>query len=181
MRQLPEKAAWDAWQGRTYAFSDPNSPWVSRAFIRQLYEATEWIYGRTWPPGHPELREAIETYGLVISDLLQTFDMHAQEDSRPGSDSSMTERFYKNFDEGLDATPAQQSGYQEAVEEYHHHVELLVDLVLEATAYANYISDLVRAELDPKFRASEEPSCCHQIFDLFLIRPFRARLATVTP
>jgi hypothetical protein len=169
VRQLPEKAAWDTWQGRTYAFSDPNSPWVSRAFIRQLYEATEWIYGRTWPPGHPEPREAIETYGLVISDLLQTFDKHAQDDSRPGSDSSMTERFYKNFDEGLDATPAQQSRYQEALAEYRHHVELLVDLALEATAYANYISDLVRAELDPEFRADEGALLVRMAYEYFQI------------
>jgi hypothetical protein len=171
VRQLPEKAAWDTWPERTYGFSDPGSPWISRAFIRQLYEATEWIYGRTWPPGHPELRTAIETYGLVISDLLQTFDMHA-EDSRSG-DSSMTERFYKKFDESLDATPAQQLGYDEALAEYRHHSDLLQDLVLEATAYANRIADLVRAELDPAFRAGEGALLVRMGYGIFQIGTMR--------
>ena len=65
---------------------------------------------------------------------LQTLDKHAQDDSRPGSNSTMTERFYQNFDEGPDATPAQRSRYREALAEYEQHVQLLVDLVLEATA-----------------------------------------------
>lgn len=153
VNQLVEEVGWDTWQDRVYPFFDPNSPWVSAEFVRKLYGAAEWIYGRTWPPGHPKLREAIDTYGQVISDLLETFSQHTEES--PSGKSMTTERFYKNFDEGLDATASQGLRFREALAEYQHHVQLLADLVLEATRYSNHIAEMARTELDPDFRAEE--------------------------
>jgi hypothetical protein len=153
VNQLVEMVGWDTWQDRVYPFFDPNSPWVSVEFVRKLYGATEWIHGRTWPPGHPELRDAVDTYGRVISDLLETFSQHAEES--PRGTSMTTERFYKNYDEGLAATASQRLRYRQAVAEYQHHVRLLADLVLEATRYSNHIAEMARTELDPDFRAEE--------------------------
>ena len=172
VNQLVEKVGWDSWQDRVYPFFDPNSPWVSVGFVRKLYGATAWIYGRTWPLGHPELREAIDTYGRVISDLLETFSQHAEES--PHSKSMTTERFYKNFDEGLDATASQRLRYREVVAEYQHHVRLLADLVLEATRYSNYIAQMVCTELDSDFRAEEGAvliRMAYGYFEVGLVRP----------
>lgn len=153
VNQLVEQVSWDNWKDHVYPFFDPNFPWVSADFVRKLYGASEWIYGCTWPSGHPELRDAIDTYGQVISDLLETFSQHAEES--PDSKSMTTERFYKNFDGGLDATESQRLRYSEAVAEYQHHVRLLADLVLEATRYSNHIAQIVRTELDSDFRIED--------------------------
>ena len=170
--QLVEQVGWDSWQDRVYPFFDPNSPWVSADFVRKLYGATEWIYRRAWPAGHPEFREAIDTYGQVISDLLETFSQHAEES--PSGKSMMTEPFYKDFDEGLDATASQELRFREAIAEYQNHVRLLADLVLEATRYGNHIAQMARTELDPDFRAEEGALLVRMTYGYFqvgLVKP----------
>lgn len=86
----------------------------------------------------------------------------------------MTERFYKNFDSGLDATTSQRLRYREALAEYRHHVRLLADLVLEATRYSNHIAQLARTELDSDFRIEEGAVLVRMAYGYFqvgLVRP----------
>ena len=158
VNQLAEVVGWVTWQDSVAAFFDPNSPWVRVSFIERLQLANEWILSRAWPPGHRELREAVDTYGRVIADLLYTFRQHS--DEPPDRKVMMTERFYKK---GGNWNPR----YYEDLEEYHHHVALLQDLVLEATRYANHISDLVRSELDLDFRSEEGALLVRMINDVF--------------
>jgi hypothetical protein len=160
VNQLVEEVGWDTWQDSVYPFFDPNSPWVRVAFTQRLQRATEWTLSRAWPPGRPELREAIVTYGRVIAGLLQTFRQHAEEPL--DRKVMMTEPFYKKRG---DWNPR----YHEDLAEYQHHTELLEDLVLEATRYANYIADLVREELDPDFRAEEGALLVRMVYGVFQV------------
>jgi hypothetical protein len=146
VNQLAEIAGWDIWPVSVAPFFDPNSPWVSARFTERLQQANEWIFSRAWPPGRPGLREAVDTYGRVVADLLSTFRQHSEES--PDGKAMMTERFYKNRGNW-------NLRYEDDLAEYRHHIALLQDLVLEATRYANHIAELVRRELDPDFRTEE--------------------------
>lgn len=163
VNQLAQEVGWDTWQADVCPFFDPNL-WVKISFTEWLERATEWIYSRAWPPGHPELRDAIDTYGRVIADLVYTFREHAEE-NRNGR-GLITERFYRNHG---NFNPR----YDEDIAEYRHHVGLLMDLVLEATRYANHIADLVRSELDPDFRAEEGALLVRGVYDVFQIGLFK--------
>lgn len=158
--QLVGDVGWDTWQNNVYPFFDPNFPWVNAPFVQRLRRASEWILGRPWPPGHPELRAAIDAYGRVIADLLYIFDKHAEES--PSRNAIATERFYRNKG---NFNPR----YHEDIEEYEHHVELLQDLVLEATRYANRIADLVRNEIDPDVRVEEGALLVRIVYGVFQI------------
>jgi hypothetical protein len=75
----------------------------------------------------------------------------------------MTEPFYKKRGDGWNPK------YREDLAEYEHHVELLEDLALEATRYANYIADLVRNELDPDFRAEQGALLVRVVYGFFQV------------
>jgi hypothetical protein len=99
--------------------------------------------------------------------LVVTFLEHAEKSS--SGESTMTERFYRNYDEGFDATESQRLRYEEAIAEYQNHVGLVQDLILEATRYANHIADLVRSELDPDFRIEEGALLVRRVYEYFQI------------
>ncbi|MGH3401891.1 MAG: hypothetical protein ACRDRJ_05115 [Streptosporangiaceae bacterium] len=165
VNQLVKEVGWDEWQYNVYPFFDPNSPWVKISFTQRLGRANEWVLSRAWPPGHAELRESIDTYGRVIADLVYTFHKHAEEGH--SGKVMMTERFYRNKG---NFNPT----YHEDIAKYEHHIELLEDLVLEATRYANHIADLVRSEIEPDFRAEEGAllvKYVYGVFQLGLLKP----------
>jgi hypothetical protein len=159
VNQLIEIIEWDTWQGNVAPFFNPNFPWVMAAFVERLQRANEWIFSRTWPPGRPELRDAIDAYGRVIADWMHTFFEHAEESSN--GTAMMTEKFYKVI--------SQNPRYFEDLAKYRHHLRLLEDLALEATRYGNYIADLVRKEIDPEFRAEEGALLLRLPYDYFKI------------
>jgi len=160
VNQLVEMVGWDTWHDSVAPFFDPNSPWIRVAFTERLQRANEWILSRAWPPGHRELREAVDTYGRVIADLLYTFRQHSEEP--PDRNVMMTQRFYQKGGNW-------NRRYDEDLAEYEHHIEFLEDLVLEATRYANHIADLVRSELDPDFRAEEGTLLVRVVYGVFQV------------
>ena len=104
-----------------------------------------WLNGRVLPDGQPELRLILSTLQKVITDLLDTFDLHCEE-ANPGHDDPWlrTVMFYK-------VGGWRPSSSIEA-EHYAEHINLLSDLALELTRAVNWLCDSVRREFDPRFR-----------------------------
>jgi hypothetical protein len=132
---------WKAWTSYTLSFGEPQL-FVSSA--EQLAHLAKWIFSRIWPERYPELEAAFENFLLVLQDFLQVFHKYSEK----RGDTFETEKFYK-------AQRVKQEVYDELVEEYNFHVDLVQDLMLELTRAANYICDRIRQFIDPTFRLNE--------------------------
>lgn len=132
---------WGAWTNGLMQ-AQPTLLVSDRDALRSL---VEYIFRRIWPKRYPELENAFHNFRFVLSDLLSEFERHAHED-HPGQ--LWTEKFYKREWHPTDK-------YQQLLEEYEFHNDLISDLVLETARAANYVADMVRQYIDSSFRLDE--------------------------
>ena len=106
-----------------------------------------WVISRLWPRRYVDLENAFVNFRDVLSDLLGTFNRHAE--FTPDREHLMTSRFYRSC-EWLE-----QADYDEKVKRYEEHTALVEDLFFELTRSLNYICDLVRKNVIPSFPVRE--------------------------
>jgi hypothetical protein len=140
---LNELMGWNNWKDETDGIFSADGPTIRTDIRRRLVEASEWIFRRVWPTGHPRLRSAIAALGHVLNDFLATFGEHSFRDKH--SERVEVKRFYQ-----IDEWNPER--YHRLRNRYEEHVALIEDLGLELTRYGNHIAQLVREELDPAFR-----------------------------
>jgi hypothetical protein len=132
---------WKAWT--SWVLGESSS--LRKDLDSDLEQARVWLLNRFWPGRHKKLESAFHNFRRVLSDFHNTFHEHAE----LRHDEWRTEKFYKqiwNEDEKV---------YDRLVEEYEAHIALLDDLCFELTRAANYILQIVRADLLPQFREED--------------------------
>jgi hypothetical protein len=140
------KADLDNWHNISSWVSD-EMPSIPKEWYESQKEFLIWIIGRIWPKRHPLLEDALTTYGVVLQDFLNVFDMHVDWD-REGDSILRTRKFYqiREFDE---------KRYHELADQYTAHVRLVSDLFFELTRAANFVCDRVRETIFPGYRLKE--------------------------
>lgn len=138
-------------------------PAIDKARFDSLKDLTLWILNRIWPTGFVEIECGLGNFSLVLNDLLSVFKRHSTDQFREGE--LWTERFYKS--------DGWSDRYDELLNEYNDHIDLIHDLVLELTRAGNYVCDQVRALIEPSFRMREGALLVHRYsqLDLVTIRP----------
>ncbi len=113
--------------------------------LGEMHQFGAWLLGRVYPPGHEELRKALNTLGAVLADLLETFNRHTETvHSEARNPWIRVPRWYKNGQWN--------PRYSEEADAYTAHINLLTDLTLELTRVVDWFCDIVRAEIAPSWR-----------------------------
>jgi hypothetical protein len=111
-------------------------------------ELCSYLHTRVWPKKLPRLEDAFENFRYVASDLIFTFDKHADADGR--GKILRTEKFYAGS-----YGPKYSAHRQSLVARFQFHTNLLDDLMLELTRAANLVCDRVRESVDAQFLVEE--------------------------
>lgn len=148
---------WDSW---TSYLLQPD-PVIKEQRFNELKELTVWLLNRVWPEGFSEIECAFANFAVVLHDLLDVFNRHATAEFREGE--FWTERFYRS--------ETWNARYDEILQEYERHIDLIHDLVFELTRAANYVCDQVRAKIEPSFRMHDGV--------LIVTRPARFHIVTI--
>ena len=134
------KTSLSQWQDWTSGLLTPQ-PYLVNAVGDELQELPRWLLSRVWPKRYEGLEGAFVNFRLVLSDLLRIFFRHSEQDSWQYE----TVKFYKG-----------QGGwneyYNQDLQRYEHHVDLIHDLTFELTRSANYVCDQIRQHVSPTYR-----------------------------
>ena len=136
----------DDWINWTSFVMAPGQPQIRKDVYTGLRNCGQFLLSRIWPRRFPDLESALSNFGLVLQDLLNTFDRHGVESHH--DNMFETEKFYK-------LRQHTEERYNELLRKYNYHVDLVEDLMLELTRGANYVCDKVRATISPSYRLAE--------------------------
>lgn len=135
----------DGWRTWTAPMLRAGAYFMSLAVHDSYLELCSWLATRIWPGKLGALENAFENFRHVASDLIFTFDKHAD----AHGNVLRTEKFYDRY------RSRHSRQWEEAFARYEYHVALLEDLILELTRAANLICDRVRESVDAQFRVEE--------------------------
>lgn len=164
-----ERAGLDSWEGWASPLVVADGPMLANDRLRELNDLRRWLFGRVWPSGYDDLRNAFVNFRLVLDDLISHFYEHADDHN---TDVWRTTRFYKidRWDPRL---------YDRLLTAYKEHVALVENLTYELTRAGNLICDRVRESLDPRFRLSEGALLITSgMYDDLSYRTFRVEYGT---
>lgn len=137
------------WQGWTsYVFSS-GQPSMSVKQFNNLKELNEYILSRIWPKRYDKVEFALNNFRVVLNDFINTFSMYTENIGSKDDPWYNTEKFYNNL--GV----WDEKRYNELLNDFEFHVDLVQDLACELTRAANYLCDQVRKYLSPSFRITE--------------------------
>lgn len=140
-----DKASLNEWQTLTWSLNQaipalPDRLWAA------VFDTTEWLLGKDWPPAFPKVREAFFRFAHVLSafagHLMETFE-------QTNGGSWRLDRAYKRID-GWDEVQ-----YWKLMEEWRENCTVTWCLVIELTQAANLVIRAVREEIDPFYRWEE--------------------------
>lgn len=133
---------WKIWASMILFHGQPS---LRKEIDEKIPAARDWLLSRVWPKRYPELEDAFTNFRVVLQDFHNVFHEHALE---RGDGVLQTEKFYqiKKWDE---------ERYRKLADEFHYHVALVEDLILELTRAANYVCDMVREYLVHSYRLRE--------------------------
>jgi hypothetical protein len=134
----------DTWEGFTYTMMYGDHPSMHRDRFQRFEQLRAYLFSRIFPERYPDLQSSLMTFRLVLADLLEAFQQHADEHGN----CMTTSKFYKIKDWNPEL-------YERLQREYGSHVDLVEDLTLELTRAANLVCDRVRENLSPRFRVNE--------------------------
>jgi len=132
------------WRGWSSSMLGPY-PKMKTERVNQLDDMRRWILSRIWPKRYEELEAVFGNFRFVLDDFIETFREHAS--PLHGGETLITESFYKKEWDPLN--------YPRLLRDFHFHVDLVHDLMLELTRAANYICDKVRQDILPSYRLNE--------------------------
>ncbi len=132
---------WTNWSSWVLGSWEPE---ISIETNEQLAQLRIWLFNRIWHGRYPNLEDSFRNFLHVLKDFYDVFHVHSEK----MQDKYCTIKFYK-----LDWH--EQERYNKLAKEYDFHVALVMDLMIELTRAANYVCDMVRADLMPSFRLEE--------------------------
>jgi len=136
----------DQWDGALGRLCSHGHPSLRRDTYDSLAELRGWLLSRVWPRRYPVLEDAFENFRKVLNDLIAVFasDLEDREDG----DVLWIRKTYQ----GLPWNPEL---YEQRLNEFNDHVDLIEDLTLELTRAANLLCDRTREFIDPSYRIEE--------------------------
>lgn len=137
------KAFLGDWHGWTSWLLAPQ-PSMWSEINEKLQDLPTWLLSRVWPRRYDELESAFFNFGVILSDLLRTFLRHAEQEK----ERYVTVKFYKSAGRWNE-------NYDEDLQRYESHVDLVHDLTFELTRSVNYICDHIRNDLVSSYRINE--------------------------
>ncbi|WP_209121170.1 hypothetical protein [Alkalihalobacillus sp. BA299] len=139
-----KRADLDNWEAWTSWLLGSGQPGIGKQKLKELDELKHWIFTRVLPNTLIELENAFENFRRVLSDLINTFSLHAIE----RGEGLETEKFYRldRWDPELNS---------KLHKEYMFHVDLIMDLTVELTRAGNYVCDQVRRYILSDFRLKD--------------------------
>ena len=132
-------ANWNYWTGWATSSS---AKWRADGADR-AYALGMKVMGAAWPRRHPELERALETFAHCLNSAAQRF----WEESVTEGEFRILVRFYK--DARTDEHRA------DLVDRFNDWVEDCDRLIIMATKAANWLADVVRRDINPRFFAIE--------------------------
>lgn len=133
---------WNIWASGLLSIGQPS---LNKDKLHELKDLNNWMFKRIMPKRFNELEKAFENFRLVLQDFITTFESHAVE----RGETISTEKFYQKLDYW------DEERNRELLKEYHFHVDLVQDLILELTRAANLVCDQVRIFILSDFRMAE--------------------------
>jgi len=108
----------------------------------RAYSLAKKIHAAAWPGVHVELERALKTFAYCLNAAAQRF----WQESETRDEYRVDGRFYKGADPGH---------YDAMLDRYERWVSDCDALVIRATKAANWLADVVRRDLNPRFFAIE--------------------------
>jgi hypothetical protein len=141
--QLANLENWEEWSLSVLSHGQPS---IRIDQFHSLRKVNKYILDRFWPGRYPRLEDALQNFRLVLNDFLPVFRKHAE---KVGRDNEIleTSKFYKDIRYG--------QNHDQKLSEYHYHVDLVQDLMLELTRAGNRVCREVRKFISPSFRSEE--------------------------
>lgn len=133
---------WKIWATSILFYGQPS---LRIDMDNRLSELKEFLLSRVWPQRYKELEEAFHNFRIVLQDFHCVFHEHA---IKRGENKLETEKFYK-------IKEWNEEKYRDLAKEFHIHVALVQDLILELTRAANYVCDKIRECLLRSYRLKE--------------------------
>ena len=140
-----EKLDLDDWKQWASTILFHGQPSLSIKMDKQLAELRDWLLSRIWPKRYPALEDAFTNFRIVLQDFQNQFHEHVV---KRGDEILQTEKFYK-------INEWNEERYNRLADQFHFHVALVEDLMLELTRAANYVCDKVREHLIHSYRLKE--------------------------
>ncbi|MDQ8432209.1 hypothetical protein Q3D33_04705 [Enterococcus faecium] len=134
----------DNWNIWTSFLLSNGQPSIDVKKFNELKKLQTWMFTRVMPKKYIELDDAFENFRRILKCFIEVFEEH----SVNHYGMLETEKFYriKEWNE---------ERYNSLLMEFHFHVDLVQDLVVEMTRAANYICNQVRSFIMPDFRIHE--------------------------
>ncbi|HEV2790982.1 MAG TPA: hypothetical protein VGV69_06750 [Solirubrobacterales bacterium] len=169
------------WQFRMHSLVGDGHPRMREEDFDALTASRDWLFRRVWPGTLPELEEAFENFRWICSDLQAVLSQHRQEVSAKHGVVAVAkfynEHRYWNAEGGTDHALLDKW--------FDFYVFLVEDLTYELTRAANLICDLVRKNLDARYRVDEGvvtiESGPYMDFQMKIHRPHYAEGSGPTP
>lgn len=137
------------WQGWTSFVFGSGEPRMSVKQFNNLKELNEYILSRVWPKRYEKIEFAFNNFRIVLTDFINVFSMYKEDIGDKKDPWYNTEKFYKRLREW------DEKKYNELLNKFEFHVDLVQDLACELTRTANYLCDLIRKYISSAFRIKE--------------------------
>lgn len=141
--ELADIDNWINWS--SYILSN-GQPSISAETLYKLQELNEYIFSRVWPKRYEQIEFAFKNFRLVLSDFINVFSKYKEPEGNENYKYYTTEKFYRRLQEW------NVEKHSILAAKYDYHVDLVQDLMIELTGYANYICDMIRKYFSSSFR-----------------------------
>jgi hypothetical protein len=144
-----EFAQIEDWKNWTTSVLSNGQPSISIENFKKLQELNEYIFSRVWPKRYEKIEFAFMNFRAVLNDFINVFSKYIEVIGSKDNQYYLTEKFYKRSQDW------DYEKYSELLKKFDYHVDLVEDLMLELTRWANYICDMIRNYFMRSFRIKE--------------------------
>lgn len=137
------------WQNWTSDVFGSGQPKMSVGHLNKIKELNEYILSRVWPKRYDKIEFAFNNFRIVLTEFINVFSIHKEKMEDDDDSWCNTEKFYRRLIE------YDEKRYNELLDEFDFHVDLVQDLACELTRTANYLCDQIRKYLSSSFRIKE--------------------------
>jgi hypothetical protein len=157
-----ELADIDNWKNWSSYILSNGQPSISAENLYKLQELDEYIFSRVWPMRYKQIEFAFKNFRLVLNDFINVFSKYKEPGGSQDYKYFTTEKFYKRLQE------YNVEKHSVLAAKYDYHVDLVQDLMLELTGYANYVCDMIRKYFSSSFRIDKGAILIRSRPDMYL-------------
>jgi hypothetical protein len=144
--ELADINEWENWTSFVFGGGQPS---MRVEKYNNLKKFNVYLLSRVWPKRYDKIDFAFNNFRVVLNDFINIFSLYKLKVGPDDDAWFETEKFYKRLREW---NPQR---YDELIDEYEFHVDLVQDLACELTRSANYLCDQIRKYITRSFRVNE--------------------------